>query len=477
MNYQWCQQLASVLLLISVVGCGGYSTNTSTTDSADGEALEKSQTQTPLVANSQGAILYEQNCQSCHLPLATSSKRGLNADEIEQAIVAIPSMSAIALSRADIELIAIALSDAAPQDTGDNTSEASNLTSNSGSVENSSATESTTAIQALMQTPELNCTNSSCHDATPGSARLDLKTGELSQLAQRMVGQRSSSDQCAQELLIDPNDPDNSLLIKLIDPTVTNICMSKMPLGSNGVSPEALSTFRQWVDELIAAANLTSDSSLTDTSTNNVTVETVQHSPLILGRKLKYLLHGGALTNSELATLTLSDDTLDIDGLNVLLADWMSSDAYTNKIGGFLGLTLQQTPATERYDNQLNRLNNNDVSLGIRQNLRESFVRTALRIIDNNESFKAIITTNQWEVTTAVLTALAYADDDGRRRDDFRDIPFEASDFSDWRTITLTTLSPSPYQNSDFSNNSVPAAMRSLQSGRANGFRLYSSHP
>jgi mono/diheme cytochrome c family protein len=60
---------------------------------------------------SAGALLYDQNCASCHGSLANSAKRGRTAVQIQNAIISIPSMNYLSnLNATQIQQIATALS-------------------------------------------------------------------------------------------------------------------------------------------------------------------------------------------------------------------------------------------------------------------------------------------------------------------------------------------------------------------------------
>lgn len=504
-------RLLLITLIFTLSACGGgYTTNT-----ANNGGNGNSQTDANRVtvsANSAGAILYEEHCADCHLGITAGVKTDRSADAIQAAIIEIPAMQNITITSEELALIADALSSssidqlnlqnenasAEDENTNEEDSFSRDDTDNSADntdqqdtdnnrTDNNSGAVLLAEIQALMAEPELNCTNSSCHDSTPGSARINLKTGDLSDFVARLVDQSSASARCADEQLINSTNAQDSLLLKLIDPDSGSQCMSKMPFGRAGIPTQALDKFREWVDLLIATANLpiverpntSNDNTSGDdnnTQDNNSisernnplapdAIQYVEQSPLILGRKIKYLLHGGALTNQELKVLTATDGTLNKDGLDLLISDWMNTEAYEQKISNFLAVTLQQTPANDRYENQLGRLSNNSVSRAIRENLRDSFVRTALRIINQDESFKQVITTQQWEVTTGVLTALAYADDHRRRDVNFRDIPLEPSDFTDWRTVNIIKVNTSPYEQTSFGTAAVVNALRGITEG------------
>lgn len=443
--------LMLIALLAFLAGCGGAGY---TNAPGGGSNLEDPAGGNIVVPDDEGAALYQQHCQACHLPLSEGVKQDRTSEQIKNAIETVPAMGGIILTDAEIDLIAQALSSTSADEPAENQPEASD-----------DDPQIHIDTLALMAQPPLNCTSASCHDATPGSARLNLLTGDFTEFAARLVNQPSSSTRCTEELLIDPLNADNSLLLKLIDPSADNLCIAKMPLGSNGVSPEALSTFREWVDALIAAAAQEPGESPGEGGGGQV-VQSSAQSPFILGRKLKYLMHGGALTSSELDMLTGANDTVNPDNLDLLINDWMASDAYQRKISSFMAVALHQTPATEGYTQQLGRLpRDTTIRNNMRANLRESFVRTAMRIINNDESFKQVVTTNEWEVTTAVLTALAFADNDNRNRNDFRDTAnFDENpgDFTDWRTVRLQQVSNSPYSGRAFNSTEVANQLRTI---------------
>ena len=101
-------------------------------------------------------------------------------------------------------------------------------------------------IKALMALPENGCTNAGCHgERFQGNLDL-LSTG----LDQRLLGVASQSDACGGELLVDPKNVDNSLLLRLTDPVRFKAapCGVMMPFGSQaGVSAATLSCFEGWV--------------------------------------------------------------------------------------------------------------------------------------------------------------------------------------------------------------------------------------
>ncbi|MGH1486166.1 MAG: c-type cytochrome [Cellvibrionaceae bacterium] len=298
-------------------------------------------------------------------------------------------------------------------------------------------------IQALMQTPELNCTNSSCHDSTPGSAKVDLASGSLEDIALRLVSQTAASQNCSSELLIDPANIDESLLLKLIDPTSGGQCTAKMPFGKTGVSSEHYDQFVAWVNELIEAAPpvVIDPPPAPEPPSADADI-----SSLSIANRAKVLLHGGAVTTEELDRVTDSSGQLRIGQFRTLLNEWMQTPEFDNKLALFLRATLQQDifNSSEVYRNQLGlnvagadrRIN---VSMA-QQTLRESFLRTAMRIVKGGGDFREVVTTRDWEVTTALLAMLSHADQQnipGNLR--FGRFPnLVDSDYSDWRTVRLT---------------------------------------
>ena len=289
-------------------------------------------------------------------------------------------------------------------------------------------------IQAIMARSDVNCTNSSCHDTTPGSARVNLLSGSLEDLAQRLVDKPSGNSNCDGELLIDSAAPQNSLLYKLIDDSSGDQCLSKMPFGRDGIPDQFLPAFEKWIDDIIDASNAI------DPVEPPSVGEVVPNTPLSVASKLKYVLHGGALTNAEFDRVSFNPDQLDPEGLKGVVSDWMKTNKYDRKLSNFLELALQQRTANGSYSSQLAPLTSRGAQF--RTGLDQMFVRTAKRIINDDEDFRQIGTTNKWEMTTANLAAMVYADMgfnfQGHYFRYYR-LAFltNEEDRNDWRTVTL----------------------------------------
>lgn len=308
-------------------------------------------------------------------------------------------------------------------------------------------------MQTFMQQPELNCTNSSCHAATPSQAAKISLTGSLDDLALRFADVGSVNSNCAGEKIIDVANPSNSLLLKIIDPNSGSQCATKMPIGSAGVSPKHFQCFEQWIDDIVTLAEIPEPSP---------TPNFVPASPLSALNKTKNLLHGGAVTEEELSEVSPSGVIINQAALKAMIEEWMGTDEFEKKFKSFLQLALQQknVNADAVYRAQFDVIASNRKPLSaskMYENFETSFVRTAYRFVENGQDFRNIATTRDWEVTTALLLAMSYADYENRlpfREGDELNELYNFShlcgdetdeagcegidDYADWRTVTLT---------------------------------------
>ncbi len=246
-------------------------------------------------------------------------------------------------------------------------------------------------IRALMALPENGCTTAGCHGAQ-FQGGLDLASPGV---AQRLNGVTSNSEACGGELLIDPQDLDNSLLLRVIDPERFKeaSCGVRMPLGSSeGVSAKTLSCFEAWAKDLASAEPTTPIEVLPE-------FEPVPAQSYV--NKVKTLLTGQAATPSEVASV-LADD----GALRTMITSWVETPEYSSKLFDFLKIALQQR-IEGSLDTQFMRLRGNKVP-ALRSNLEESFIRTAAAIVQEGRPFQEVFTTRRWAVTTATLAALAF---------------------------------------------------------------------
>ena len=291
---------------------------------------------------------------------------------------------------------------------------------------------------AILASSANRCTT--CHTTSPGitGGNLDLTSDGV---GLRLLNRRSGNVRCRNELLIDAADPQNSMILKLVDPVRhaawgNDACIGMMPFGGSGVSAADVTCFEQWVEHVAA---------------NNVAPPAPPLPPFepmppasVLA-KTKFILHGGAPTDAEIASVTTADGSLDEAGLRGVITAWSSTPEFERKLRSFLALSLQQVevnPSNRPYDDQLDRIQGNDVAIdapALFANLEESFVHTAWRIVSGGEDFRGVATTRRWRVTTAMLTALIYADRRNNPGPNFeRFAHLTPADYQDWRDVNLT---------------------------------------
>lgn len=137
-------------------------------------------------------------------------------------------------------------------------------------------------------------------------------------------------------------------------------------------------------------------------------------------RRVKNVLTGMAPTEEESARVQT-----DPSELPTLIAEWQQTDAYRRKMTEFFRKTLQQTGDDRNMTRQLHGDDDNfTVNDDMERALRESFIRTAVRIATSGESFTGIADTRTWELNTVLMgwfTALDRTPDPERVR--FYDSP------------------------------------------------------
>ncbi len=365
-------------------------------------------------------------------------------------------------------------------DSGDESGDSNDETGNSNSDDSNTDVSDVFARNG--------CTAGGCHSAVPGPNGLNLETGSDLDFSNRMVDVLSANSTCrgAGQRLIDSNDPSSSLLITLTDPSSGVQCMSKMPLGMDGISdPQDRALLADWVDQLIQLApsegNGTADSG-NDGSTVDYQLIPIG-DPVRVAQKIKMLINGGALTEDELASLqtSINMEQVEVEEIDALIANWMNTPGFDTKMLDFFEAALAQGGGLEEYRQQIGTPPHNNRLVWTRM-VRESMPRTALRIVNADQDFREIVTTNEWEVTTLLLAALAWADDSSRRtfgpgyngalRLDSHplDPGVLRTDYSDWRTVTLDTIAPdtdgrvrSPYAYTDAASQSNDRDMKEAE--------------
>lgn len=237
------------------------------------------------------------------------------------------------------------------------------------------------------------CSSSGCH-APPVQAQLDLVSGDL---AARLADADAHTLGCEGRKVIDTSDPSRSLILQSVGASPppagdADTCQVQMP-PAGALSEDDLECLRLWVDEVAR-----------DYGGGPV----VPFEPLAMDvalRRVKTLLHGGALTAEELARAEG-----DPEEVRVLVEEWVGDPAFDRKLSGFLRVALQQGALLANVE-QFDRLQAHpEYTRLVGQVLEESFVRTALEIVKRDEPFTKIATTTRWMMTTANLVLLLYPD-------------------------------------------------------------------
>lgn len=184
-------------------------------------------------------------------------------------------------------------------------------------------------------------------------------------------------------------------------------------------------------------------------------------SPYSALSKVKMVLSGEAPTSAEINS-AISNGQLNQTAFKALIDQWMASPAGQEKLMDFFRMILQQEDFTHEDSEMFgtNQGKNFPFYPEWRQNLRDSFPRTALDIVNGNRPFNEIVTTRRQAVTSAMLMSMSYLDNgswsDGMEPDfrvagsgikilNFlpytsknRGITLTAADFTDWRIVNLT---------------------------------------
>ena len=329
---------------------------------------------------------------------------------------------------------------------------------------------------------EYGCT--SCHNSTPAvsGGGLDLASEDLES---RLVAQPSSNPSCSAHTLVDLGKPEASVLLRVMNPSGYAEHMSPtcnppaMPLGGGPrVSSEDVACVEAWIRGLASGSDEAGPAPFDPAPLESVVA------------KSKYLLHGGAVTDAELAAARMDDGSLDRDALRALIDGWTRAEdgtitpEFETKMRMFLELSLQQTPIPAnhplQYSQQLNwgrgaKQNDQLDTKTLAATIPSVFMDTALGIVSERRDFREVVTTRRWRVTTAILTALAYADVDvprtlnGRPVTEFtfgEFVHLQPSDYSDWRYVNFAqATAEQPAQLSYENTEAFAAAVRGVADG------------
>ncbi len=234
---------------------------------------------------------------------------------------------------------------------------------------------------------------------------------------ERIAAHRSITESCRGQPLINRDDPDASLLVALVDPSVELPCGVPMPIGSPGVSAENAACFRDWARELALLSPPPPQ-----------TVPFDPAGPEAIVAKVKALAHGGAVRAAELERVRAEGTP----GLKALVEGWVDTTEFRVKMQDFFEVSLQQRV------NGLLGLQFRTRLLGrLQDNLEDAFVRTALDIMASGRPWTEVTTSRRWWLTSAALAALRYADEGFDRTVQYAAAEVTEADFDDGRWIEL----------------------------------------
>lgn len=231
-----------------------------------------------------------------------------------------------------------------------------------------------------------------CHTSPGAAAGLDL-TLDPAVLGPSLLDRESTS--CRGQRLVDTRAPASSILLSAVDHTrrlEPGACALAMPPGksTDGLNPENLACLDTWVK------------SLTDGKHNEpfqpASIETAL-------AKTKLLVHGGAVTEQELATVTT-----DPNQLRPLIDGWTRTPAFAVKLRSFLSTALQQDSVGTMKETLGFPIPHFEPSPQLRQALASSFVDTAMNIVETGAPFTEVVTTHKRSLSTAELVLLSYSE-------------------------------------------------------------------
>jgi hypothetical protein len=242
-----------------------------------------------------------------------------------------------------------------------------------------------------------------CHGPQRAEGGLDLSPEGL---PARLVG--VASTRCPGELRVDPAHPERSMLLVVSDAarhaaagygTAGACAVGLMPPDTQGLPAADLVCLESWIRQI----------SMDQPPAPPPVFEPASVDSALA--KVKTLLTGGAPTSEERARLVA-----DPAAMRALVSEWTATPAFEAKLLAFLRTALQQD-LLGTLDDQLDKPRGRAARLRrLEGNVADAFARTALRIVNAGEPFTGIATTREWELTTALSIALAYADQDGDER-------------------------------------------------------------
>ncbi len=178
------------------------------------------------------------------------------------------------------------------------------------------------------------------------------------------------------------------------------------------------------------------------------TTVTEQAADLGTLAKIKMVLNGKAISTLDVAS-TLKDGSsilIDEEKLKARVQIWLQEPEGQEKLKNFFMLALGQNQLEGFSNNLLGFVQaNNNREVRFRENMSESFARTALKIVNEDQPFTNIVSSRNHAMTSALLSGYRYVDASGAQsvpmnsrafRDHLRALP--VGDFTDWRFVNLT---------------------------------------
>ena len=122
-------------------------------------------------------------------------------------------------------------------------------------------------------------------------------------------------------------------------------------------------------------------------------------------RKVKALVNGGVPTDDEFAALAL-----DANALPAMVEAWQATDGYKTRLLRFFSAAFQQSNVTSMQmvaglDDSSQAYDDAMVA-----NFREMFGRTAVALTQQNKPFTDLFTTNQFMMTSALMSYFSWSD-------------------------------------------------------------------
>lgn len=234
--------------------------------------------------------------------------------------------------------------------------------------------------------------------------------------------------------LVDLKDPSGSYFLK------------KLNLGHNGFSKSLIDELEKEIK--IWANTLEVPSESNPPIANN---DFASSTPISILNKIKFLTNGAALTETELKTYATK--TNDLTSMRTLINSWINTPEGEAKIKFYLMNALNQDIDVNPDSIVTGVESRSGPGASMESNMRESFARTALDIINRNRSFAEILTTKRFAVTTGLLSSYAYMDrrdKGGARITQAMRTDTTGDDFRDWRFITFEQSDALPATYKDF---------------------------